>query len=149
MPDALILGWTSLAISLVALGIAISSHLGVRATAKRWTEESDRQTAAIDAFLTTPREPEPMPTVVRSPRPDRREASPLKGPTLIAVPNLSVAAPEATEMPADLARRFGAIWALADAGTSPESIARQTEQPVGQVELILGLRRTRSAEPRS
>ena len=34
-----------------------------------------------------------------------------------------------------------AIWALADAGAPAEAIARETGQPIGQVELILGLRR--------
>lgn len=68
------------------------------------------------------------------------------GPTLIAVPNLAVgpsgpapsAAPGAA---ADLGRRFGDVWALADSGASAQSIAVRTGHPVGQVELILGLRR--------
>lgn len=63
------------------------------------------------------------------------------GPTLIAVPDLSGGPAEAAEASAELARRFGAIWDLADAGASAEAIARGTGQPIGQVELILGLRR--------
>jgi hypothetical protein len=64
------------------------------------------------------------------------------GPTLIAIPSLSAISSEASAVAAaELGRRFGAIWALADAGQAPEAIARATGQPIGQVELILGLRR--------
>ena len=64
----------------------------------------------------------------------------MAGPTLIAIPNLAatgdwVPAPSTTT---DLGRRFGSIWELADAGASAETIARETGQPIGQVELILG-----------
>jgi hypothetical protein len=70
-------------------------------------------------------------------------------PTLISVPNLApVAAPGASaEAVATWGRRYAAVWELADAGKSAEAIARATGQPVGQVELILGLRRERP-EPR-
>ena len=61
--------------------------------------------------------------------------------TLIAVPNLAAPASPASEAAAELARRFGAIWAMADAGEPVEAIARETGHPIGQVELILGLRR--------
>ena len=37
--------------------------------------------------------------------------------------------------------RFGGVWGMADAGMPAEAIARETGQPIGQVELILGLRR--------
>ena len=47
----------------------------------------------------------------------------------------------AREANSALARRFGPIWELADKGRSPGAIARETGQPIGQVELILGLRR--------
>lgn len=71
---------------------------------------------------------------------DRPEPATPSGPTLIAVPDL--AAPAADEgASSDLGRRFGAIWDLADAGAPAEAIARATGQPIGQVELILGLRR--------
>jgi hypothetical protein len=64
------------------------------------------------------------------------------GPTLIAVPSLSASVKDASaEAAAELGRRFGAIWALADAGEPAEAIARTIGQPIGQVELILGLRR--------
>ena len=40
-----------------------------------------------------------------------------------------------------LTQRYAAIWSLAASGSSAEVIARATGQPVGQIELILGLRR--------
>jgi hypothetical protein len=58
------------------------------------------------------------------------------------IPSLAASVPEASaEAASELGRRFGAIWALADAGDPAEAIARKTGQPIGQVELILGLRR--------
>jgi hypothetical protein len=74
--------------------------------------------------------------------------SAVTGPTLIAVPSLSAPAPgAATAVAAELGRRFGAIWELADSGASAEAIARETGQPIGQVELILALRRQLAAGP--
>ncbi len=84
-------------------------------------------------------------------RVDRGETNAARGPTLIAVPHLAAPASEGSAA-ADLDRRFGAIWALADSGASADEIARGTGQPIGQVELILGLRRqvnAPSAEPPS
>ena len=40
-----------------------------------------------------------------------------------------------------LTQRYAAIWDLADTGASPDVIARATGQPIGQIELILGLSR--------
>jgi hypothetical protein len=77
-------------------------------------------------------------------RGDQAETSAVSGPTLIAVPNLAATPPEVTaaaSAAAELARRFGAIWAMSEMGASAEAIARETGQPVGQIELILGLRR--------
>ena len=81
-------------------------------------------------------------------RADRGETNAARGPTLIAVPHLAAPAhaPEGSAA-ADLDRRFGAIWALADSGASADEIARSTGQPIGQVELILGLRRQLNASP--
>jgi hypothetical protein len=65
------------------------------------------------------------------------------GRTLIAVPDLT--GPPAQPGPlagSELAHRFGAIWELADAGVETEAIARVTGQPIGQIDLILGLKRT-------
>jgi hypothetical protein len=81
-------------------------------------------------------------------RADRAESSAVGGPTLITVPNLAASVPDAlSAAAAELGQRFGAIWALADSGQAPEAIAQTTGQPVGQVELILGLRRQLASQP--
>lgn len=67
-------------------------------------------------------------------------------PTLISVPDL--AADSQDQSPADvgeLSQRHAEIWALAAAGASALEIARQTGQPIGQVELIVGLYRRSSS----
>ncbi len=80
----------------------------------------------------------------RQRRLDRRQQVSADGPVLITLPSLaSVPVGTSSEVAAEFDRRFGPIWALADAGTPPDEIARQTGHPVGQVELILGLRRSR------
>jgi hypothetical protein len=99
-------------------------------------------------------EPEPHRPAVE-PRPSAtlrfdRAAQAIPGPTLIAVPDLSANAVEPSPASAELGRRFGAIWDLADAGESTETVASRTGYPIGQVELILGLRRQLiSAEARA
>lgn len=96
-------------------------------------------------LLEARRDPRVVPKTAR--RRDRRIDPPVKsavqGPTLIAVPSLASPGSEAvaSEASAELGRRFGAIWTMADAGDSLGSIAKATGHPVGQVELILGLRR--------
>jgi hypothetical protein len=61
--------------------------------------------------------------------------------SLISVPNLA-SQPEDREAASNpLSQRYAAIWTLADQGASPEVIAKATGQPIGQIELILGLRR--------
>lgn len=75
-------------------------------------------------------------------RVDQAVANAVAGPTLIAIPNMS--APQhmgASVANAELGRKFRAVWELADAGTPAETIAKRTGQPIGQVELIMGLRR--------
>ena len=62
-------------------------------------------------------------------------------PPLITVPNLASTSHDRQATHGALAQRYAAIWTLADSGTAPEVIARATGQPIGQVELILGLRR--------
>ena len=62
-------------------------------------------------------------------------------PPLIAVPNLAAAANDREVVVSGLTQRYAAIWTLADSGSSAEVIARATGQPIGQIELILGLRR--------
>jgi hypothetical protein len=76
-------------------------------------------------------------------RVDRGGPATSVGPTLIAVPNLAAPPSPALEAAAELESRFGDVWAMADAGRPAEAIARETGQPIGQVELILGLRRQR------
>lgn len=65
-------------------------------------------------------------------------------PTLIKVPNLARKPHAHAAMPAgtlgDLRRRHAAVLSAAEQGRSPEAIARATGVPIGQVELILGLR---------
>lgn len=76
----------------------------------------------------------------RSVRIDRGSAVRRK-PTLIAVPDLSAAPAAGTEPARTLRQRYQEIWSQADAGLDAEAIARQAGQPIGQVELILSLRR--------
>jgi hypothetical protein len=63
------------------------------------------------------------------------------GPTLISVPNLASPPSSTSQAAAELDRRFGPIWGMADEGVPTEAIARESGYPIGQVELILGLRR--------
>lgn len=89
----------------------------------------------------------PGPPVVRIAAPvlraDPAEPSAVSGPTLITVPKLSAAVPsQATAtVTRELGLRFGPIWEMADTGATADAIARATGQPVGQIELILALRR--------
>jgi len=67
---------------------------------------------------------------------------PRNSPTLIAVPALAVPSPGPDGHPEEeLGERHLDILSLAAAGAPPGEIARQTGQPIGQVELILGLHR--------
>jgi hypothetical protein len=63
------------------------------------------------------------------------------GSSLISVPNLAADQDDRDASSSSLSQRYGAIWTLADGGASPEVIAKATGQPIGQVELILGLRK--------
>ena len=60
---------------------------------------------------------------------------------LITVPNLEGEPHDRDVTLSGLKERYAAIWALADSGSKPDVIARATGQPIGQIELILGLRR--------
>ncbi len=80
----------------------------------------------------TPRRVHPPQAIVAHPRPPAR---------LISVPNLAVSSDAQLPPESDLNRRFASVWDLAEAGASSETIARATGHPVGQVELILGLKR--------
>lgn len=74
-----------------------------------------------------------------------------EGPRLIRVPKLDAAPDDRRAALDGLAERHAAIWNLRDAGASADTIARATGQPIGQIELILGLRRqidgVRTARP--
>ena len=76
-----------------------------------------------------------------------RPSPAIPGPTLITIPSMAAPGSEtiAHEAAETLSRRYGPIWDLADAGESPSAIARATGHPVGQVELILALRRQADA----
>jgi hypothetical protein len=111
-------------------------------------QEQDGSAAAVStaAPSNTGLAPEAGPH--HAPRADRARPSAVGGPTLILVPSLSASDPDApVAAAAELGQRFGAIWALADSGQAPDAIARTTGQPVGQVELILGLRRQLASQP--
>ncbi len=91
--------------------------------------------------------PEPAPASPRL-RIDAAHEAVYKGPscpTLIEVPSLAAPLPAQppSELAAELDRRFGPIWGLADAGLPLDEIVRRTGHPIGEVELILGLRRRR------
>jgi hypothetical protein len=61
--------------------------------------------------------------------------------SLISVPNLAAGPEDREALSNSLSLRYSAIWTLADQGATPEVIAKATGQPIGQIELILGLRR--------
>jgi hypothetical protein len=62
-------------------------------------------------------------------------------PPLIAVPNLAATNHDREAALSSLSQRYTDIWTLAESGAAPDVIARATGQPIGQIELILGLRR--------
>lgn len=72
-------------------------------------------------------------------RPARAHAA--HKPTLIAIPTLEGVPVDREVSVSGLKERHAAIWALADAGATVDVIAHATGQPVGQIELVLGLRR--------
>jgi hypothetical protein len=61
--------------------------------------------------------------------------------SLISVPNLASSHDDREPASNPLSQRYSAIWALADQGATPEMIVKATGQPVGQIDLILSLRR--------
>ncbi len=62
---------------------------------------------------------------------------------LISVPQLAWAASSdrAAEAGGELTRKYSSIWTLAERGLSLEEIARESGLPIGQVDLIIGLKR--------
>jgi hypothetical protein len=139
-----------LAASAGGLALAAARLVRLRAECRAITLRLESLTARVARL-------ESVPSAVTAPAPSRPEngrgsrprlrpdppgpAKPLH-PTLIQVPNLAAASPPG-EPPdlAGMAVRFSAVWEQAASGASAEAIARETGQPVGQVELILGLRR--------
>jgi hypothetical protein len=74
---------------------------------------------------------------------DLPESALSRKPTLIAIPSLVGTSGDEAPMVAEaMNRRYAAIWELADNGASAETIARATGQPIGEIDVILGLRRT-------
>jgi hypothetical protein len=70
-------------------------------------------------------------------------------PTLITVPGLDSFSEDELKAAGDsLGRRHATVWNLAESGLSPEAISTSTGQPIGEIELILALRRRiQSATP--
>lgn len=146
-----------LTLAALALGAAVRRRSGAdRVETARRLDTLTARVAALESRTASEPEPEsrtvsvpvsvPVPVPVR--RADRPSARVPAGPTLISVPNLSAgpAGSTSTGVAAlELGRRYAAIWERADAGDPAETIARDTGQPIGQVELILGLKRRRPA----
>lgn len=61
---------------------------------------------------------------------------------LITLPSLEAPAGDRRAVAEGLAERYATVWRLAESGRSPESISRETQTPIGQIELILGLKRS-------
>lgn len=146
-----VLGLTLVVLSWVVVRLR---RLPVQALAKALDELRVRQdtlealTEKVSSARTADlnRQPHPGPPVrrhgVRSRRVDAAEPTAVAGPTLITVPSLATAPlPSSAAVSHDLGQRFSPIWELADTGATPDAIARSTGQPIGQVELILALRR--------
>ncbi|MDR3638203.1 MAG: hypothetical protein P4L84_30645 [Isosphaeraceae bacterium] len=134
----------------VNLFFAVRTWIGLRALlgsdAVRSSDELRQEVHALKTAVEKLK-PDPRagrhasPQKTRSHRIDRPEENAVPGPTLIAVPNLATSPDTNSPDTAELGRRFGPIWSLAETGASAETIAERTGQPIGQVELILGLRR--------
>jgi hypothetical protein len=170
----MILSWAmtlaAAGLGLLVLGLVVLVMLRfwvrslARAATARLVEDLARRQDSLEALLTSLAEKgagQPPSTIqsddsrgrlspkssARSLRPDPAASSTFKGPTLIAVPSLAAASSPATAaLLAELSQRFGEIWGQADAGASIEAIAERTGYPIGEVELILGLRRQLASE---
>jgi len=126
--------------------LAAARLRAARASAARLdalTRRVERLEARLDEAVAARPAPDrvPVPTGP-GPRATARHVAPPPplGPTLVAVPDLNADGPD-TSGADDLGRRFAAIWEMADAGATPQAISRASGHPVGQVDLILGLRR--------
>ncbi len=129
---AVVLGWR-----LRSLGRRPSAH-----AMQAWTQRLEALEALVRDSLSN-RGPEPPAHPVgprRIVRIDPAPESP-KTPRLIAVPDLSTPPSDETDTAEALRQRYQEIWDQADSGLDAEAIARASGQPIGQIELILGLRR--------
>ncbi len=61
---------------------------------------------------------------------------------LITIPSLESTTGDRKAVAEGLAERYSSVWRLAESGRSAEEISRETQTPIGQIELILGLRRS-------
>jgi hypothetical protein len=142
---AILLGIFAVALSVVTLVLTRSHQraatLRLDAITRRLESLAESRTPSHPSVAAAPSAPEPVLGKSRpSLRADRPEPPPAA--TLIAVPNLAITEGEPPELvAAELGRRYAALWDLAEAGASSESIAKTTGQPIGEVELILGLKR--------
>lgn len=116
--------------------------------------ETSRRFIAIEERISRLHQPASLPSAPRlvqggtSPTAPRRidqprafagEATPPAN--LISVPNLAVSGVAHVSPESDLNQRCASVWDLAEAGASAEAIARTTGHPIGEIELILGLKR--------
>jgi hypothetical protein len=132
------------------LALALLHHRGSRSeqlAELRWRKLADQVRALEDRFVQLESIKPNEPRTHRSSRdhsPGRRgsiRADRMHEPALIAVPNLEGEPHDRNVTSSALKERYAAIWALADTGATPDVIARATGQPIGQIELIFGLRR--------
>lgn len=149
-----VVAFSGLGLTLAALALSAAGRRRLRAHQAEATRRLDalaERVAALEARDAPVAAPAPDRGRATAPtlRVDRVTPPPAASPTLIAVPDLSAhpAGPSGPGQAAatELGRRYAAIWEMADAGDRPEAIARATGQPVGQVELILGLKRPRAS----
>ena len=134
---------TSAIVSALVTACVVGGPLGIA-----WVQARRGRTAALAALRDAIEVRRSATEVGSRVRPTSRKSHLIvpapDGPTLIAVPGLPPASPKDHDGADVLARRFASIWGLADSGAGPEAIARREGLPIGQVELILGLRREAS-----
>ena len=143
-----------LTLATLAFSAAGRRRLGIERveTARRLDALAARVTALETQKAAALLSSRPVPVPARTPvavlRVDRPAPTSMPGPTLISVPNMAANSSEspATDLAAsEMGRRYAPIWEMAETGLSAEAIARATGQPIGQVELILGLKRQGAA----
>src|SRR5262245_10408891 len=133
MPPALELGLIVCLVALLAVSAGATGALWWRAGSRpgdelaRLADEVAALRRGVEALLAQQHQEPAMARPSAGQKAVRRvdRAEPSAGsaptPTLIAVPSLASGQPEPSPASAELGRRFGAIWALADAGASAEA----------------------------